>query len=126
MDLNSKLGQKLSILGSVYRKFGIILIVLTYIFKVYGSLLLYSEGYIGYESWASIHFAGVQLIFIMFTLLVKKHINILIYSICIGIFASRLISQLMFSGFESYYEITMSALTPILIYFISKYVGRTK
>ena len=121
-----KLDHLLKSLDKLFRSYGIIVILSIYFLKVYGSLLAYHEGLISSLMWGNIHFTGVQLILLMFMVFIKDNINKLTFSLGMGLFTSRLINQLVFKGFELWYEIPAILIFTTLFYYIQKFYGKEK
>jgi len=119
-----KLDLLLKSLDKLFRSYGITVILSIYFLKVYGSLLAYHEGLISSLMWGNIHFTGVQLILLMFMVFIKDNVSKLTLSIGMGLFTSRLINQLVFKGFELWYEIPAILIFTTLFYYIQKHYGK--
>ena len=113
----------------VNSKYFIPLLILIYLFQVYGSLILNKFELISDSAWCNIHYVGIATILVMFFLLIKDKLHHFVFSIGIAIFTSRLITELFSDGFEYYFEmyeieyyfemISVISITSV-IYFIKK------
>ena len=102
------------------KKYSVHLILLVYLFKVYGALLLNKFDIISDQTWCNIHYVGVCVLFCSFLFLLKKSISSFIYSLGTSIFVSRLVTELFFSGKEYWHEMLFVILFTCIIYYLSK------
>lgn len=96
------------------------LILTIYILKVYGSLILYKFGLISAVIWENIHFIGIQLILIFFLFRLRSFTDDRLYAVGIGVFTSRLITQIM-GGFELVYEMPFVIILSLTFYYLSQW-----
>ena len=78
------------------KKYLIYIILITYILKVYGTLILNKYGFISDDTWCDLDCIGNAFLLCAFMYLLKDKIHSFIYSLGISIFVSRLITELFF------------------------------
>lgn len=117
-----------------YSKYYVTALLVFYILKVYGSLILFKLQFISDDLWRVIHYTGACIIFCSFFHLLKDKISDIkinfvitkkfIYSLGMAIFTSRLITQLSDSsgeGEEYWYEMISVVIFTTVFNFISKH-----
>ena len=108
-----------------YSKYYVGALLLIYILKVYGSLILNKKfGLISDDLWCYIHYVGTCALLCSFLYLLKDKVNSFIYSLGMSIFVSRLITQLSDTsgdGEEYWYEMISIIIITCILYFISTY-----
>ena len=96
------------------------LLILIYILKVYGSLILNKFGLITDDTWCVIHYLGTCILYCGFLYLLKDKVNSFIYSLGMAIFVSRLFTQVCSNDCEYWYEMLSVITITSVIYLIKK------
>ncbi len=107
-----------------YSKYYVPFLLLVYVLKVYGSLLLYEYNLINDDVWCYIHYVGTCILLCLFLYLLKDKVSKLIYSLGMSIFVSRLITQLFHKGEEYWYEMLFVIIITFLIYLMSNNLNK--
>jgi len=95
-------------------------LILIYLFRVYGSLVLFKFGLISDRVWLNIDYVGACFLFCSFLYLLKDKVNSFVYSLGMAVFVSRLCTELFSEGVEYWYEMISIVTLTIVLYFIKR------